>query len=79
MLPLGLRANALGREIDVPPNRVTGIAAGRRAVTPDTVLRLARYLGTTAQFWLNPQMAHDLSVAQTRHGAAIRHRVRPRR
>ncbi len=78
MLPLGLSANALSREIDVPANRITSIAAGQRAVTPDTALRLARYFHTTPQFWLNLQMAHDLSVAQAQHGAAIRNRVRPR-
>ena len=78
MIPLGLSANALSREIDVPPNRITSIVAEERAVTPDTALRLACYFDTTPQFWLNLQMAHDLSVAQFEQGAAIRHRVRPR-
>lgn len=78
MIPLGLSANALSRDIDVPPNRITSIIAQKRAVTPDTALRLARYFDTTPQLWLNLQMAHDLSVAEMEHGAEINGRVRPR-
>lgn len=78
MIPLGLSANALSREIDVPPNRITSIIAGERAVTPDTAVRLARYFGTTPQFWLNLQMAHDLSETLAQSGAEINERVRPR-
>jgi addiction module HigA family antidote len=78
MIPLGLSANALSREIDVPPNRITSIIAAERAVTPDTALRLARYFDTTPQFWLNLQMAHDLSLAVAAHGAEINDRIRPR-
>ena len=66
MIPLGLSANALSRAIDVPPNRITSITAEERAVTPDTAIRLARYFDTTPQFWLNLQMAHDLSAAWQR-------------
>jgi addiction module HigA family antidote len=66
MVPLALSANALARALHVPPNRITAIIAAERprAVTPDTALRLARYFGTTAQFWLNLQRAHDLSAAE---------------
>jgi antitoxin HigA-1 len=78
MIPLGLSANALSRDIDVPPNRITSIIAAERAVTPDTALRLARYFDTTPEFWLNLQMAHDLSVAVVEHGAEINERIRPR-
>jgi addiction module HigA family antidote len=78
MIPLGLSANALSRAIDVPPNRITSITAAARAVTPDTAIRLARYFDTTPQFWLNLQMAHDLSAALAEHGAEINDRVRPR-
>jgi addiction module HigA family antidote len=78
MIPMGLSANALSREIDVPPNRITSIVAEERAVTPDTAIRLARYFDTTPEFWLNLQMEHDLSVVLTKHGAAINDRVRPR-
>lgn len=78
MIPLGLSANALSRDIDVPPNRITSIIALERAVTPDTALRLARYFDTTPQFWLNLQMAHDLSEAQAKFGPQINDRIRPR-
>lgn len=78
MIPLGLSANALSRDIDVPPNRITTIIAAERAVTPDTAIRLARYFNTTPQFWLNLQMAHDLSTALAEHGAEINDRVHPR-
>jgi addiction module HigA family antidote len=70
MRPLGLSANALARDLHVPPNRITSIVASTapRAITPDTALRLARYFGTTPQFWINVQSAHDLSLAQAKIG-----------
>ena len=80
MEPLQLSANALSRELFVPPNRITSNIATEdpRAVTPDTALRLARYFGTTPQFWLNLQQAYDLSKAMVEFGQDIEHRVRPR-
>jgi addiction module HigA family antidote len=80
MLPLGLSANALARDLHVPPNRITQIVATHkpRAVTPDTALRLARYFDTTPELWLNLQMNHDLSKAEVESGARIAARVRPR-
>jgi addiction module HigA family antidote len=80
MIPLGISANALARALDVPPNRITQIIATAepRSVTPDSALRLARYFGTTPEFWLNMQAAYDLSRAIARSDAAIRDRVRPR-
>ena len=62
--PLGLSANALARRIGVPGNRVSEIAAGRRAVSGDTALRLAAAFGTTAEFWMTLQMAYELDVAR---------------
>ncbi len=62
--PLGLSARALARDIGVPANRVTEIINGVRAITADTALRLAERLGTTAEFWMNLQMAHDLAAAR---------------
>lgn len=56
----------------------TAITAGRRDVTPDTALRLARYLGTTPEFWLNLQFSHDLSAARAAAGERIEHEVMPR-
>lgn len=62
--PLGMSARALAVDLGVPPNRVTEIVAGRRAVTADTAIRLGRYFGTDPRFWLNLQAAHDLSKAE---------------
>jgi antitoxin HigA-1 len=80
MLPLGLSANALARELHVPPNRITAIVATEnpRAVTPDTALRLARYFGTSARFWLNLQQNYDLSRAAIEDFARIEREVRRR-
>jgi addiction module HigA family antidote len=79
MRPLGLSSNALARELHVPPNRITSIVgAEARAVTPDTALRLARYFGTTAEFWLNLQAAYDLSRARAERADRIVTEVRPR-
>jgi antitoxin HigA-1 len=80
MKPMGLSANALARDLHVPPNRITAIIAREnpRTVTPDTALRLARYFGTTPQFWINLQVAHDLSAAQVQIGDRIAMEVRRR-
>ena len=80
MVPLGLSANALARDLHVPPNRITAIIArdDPRAVTPDTALRLSRYFGTTPEFWLNLQTAFDLSQARAVSAARIAEEVRPR-
>lgn len=67
MSPLGLSARRLAAEIDVPPNRITEIIRGRRDVSADTAIRLGRRFGTTPQFWLNLQDAHDLSKAEAMH------------
>jgi addiction module HigA family antidote len=75
---LGLSANALARALDVPANRISEIVGGRRAVTADTALRLAHYFGTTARFWLNLQLSHDLAVTERDDGDAIAKAVRPR-
>lgn len=79
MEPLGLSANALARALRVPPNRVSSIVNGTRAVTADTALRLARYFGTTEQFWLNLRSLYELELAQREVGSEIRRTVRPRR
>ena len=78
MKPLGLSGNELGRLLKVPPNRINEIVRGRRDVTADTALRLARYFGTTPDFWLNAQSAYSLSRAEIERGAAVRAEVRPR-
>lgn len=59
--PLGMSARALAKEIDVPANRLTEIIAGRRGMTADTALRLSRYFGNSAEFWMYLQAMHDLT------------------
>jgi antitoxin HigA-1 len=63
LAPLKLSARALASAIGVPPNRLSEIVAGRRSVTADTAIRLGRYFKTDPRFWLNLQIAHDLSKA----------------
>jgi addiction module HigA family antidote len=70
MAPLGLSARALARDMDVPPNRITEILNGERAITAETALLLARRFGTTPEFWMNLQVAHDLEAAREAIGAA---------
>lgn len=62
--PLGLSQNALAMKIRVPATRIGEIVKGKRAVTPDTALRLARFFGNSAEFWMNLQQMHDLSKAR---------------
>ena len=64
MLPMTLSARALARDIGVPPNRITEIIRGERAITADTALRLSRRFGVSAEFWMNLQTAHDLEKAR---------------
>ena len=68
---LGVTATELSRQINVPPNRVTQIVRGRRAITGDTALRLGHWFNTSAQFWLNLQAAYDLRMAEQRSGEEI--------
>jgi len=75
--PLGLSANQLALRLRVPPNRMTSILNGTRSVTAETALRLARYFRTTADFWMNLQMAYELRVAVEAHGKRIEQDVHP--
>ena len=77
--PLGLTANRLAIDLQVPVTRVNDIVRGKRAITADTALRLARYFGTTPQFWMNLQANYDLEVAQDARGSEIAGRIRPHR
>jgi addiction module HigA family antidote len=78
MAPLELSANALWRALGVTPARINDIVRGRRGITGDTALRLARYFGTDAQSWLNLQSAYDLRLAELAASATIQRQVRPR-
>lgn len=62
--PMDLSQRALARAIKVPPRRINEIVLGKRAITADTALRLARYFGTSAQFWLNLQSGYELRLAE---------------
>ena len=72
MTPLDLSATKLGHILGVPPNRVSEIVRRRRGITGDTALRLARYFGVSAQFWLNLQNRYDLDTAEDAAGAEIK-------
>ncbi|ROS76915.1 addiction module HigA family antidote [Cellulomonas sp. PhB143] len=63
---LGITQNKLAVSIGVPPRRINEIVHGNRAVTADTALRLGKYFGTSAQFWLNLQTHYDLDLAEDR-------------
>jgi len=69
---LGVTPTALSRQIGVPPNRVTQIIQGKRAITGDTALRLGHWFRTSAEFWLNLQTAYDLRVAEAELAAIIK-------
>jgi len=73
----GLTANALALKLRVPANRISDIVRGRRALTAETALRLGRYFGTGAKFWVDLQAAHDLAVAERDHGATVEREVDP--
>ena len=77
--PLGLTANRLAIELLVPVTRLNDIVRGKRAITADTALRLARYFGTTPQFWMNLQANYDLELAEDGRGREIADRIRPHR
>ncbi len=71
LLPLKLSAHALSLELRVPAPRINEIIRERRSITPDTALRLARYFGTTPQFWMNLQISYDLKFAEIKIGKKI--------
>ena len=72
---MGISQYRLAKEISVPPRRINEIVHGKRAVTADTALRLARFFGTTEQFWLNLQAQFDLDVERDRLGDRLEQEV----
>lgn len=72
-----LSANRLSLDIAVPSGRITDIINGRRSITADTAVRLGRYFGNSAQFWLDLQSQFDIAAVERKHGADIARRVRP--
>src|SRR5579871_2667202 len=77
MVPLGISMNKLALDLRVPVTRIAEIVHERRGITPDTALRLGRYLNTSARFWMNLQTAYDLEVATDKFSRAIEREVRP--
>ena len=77
--PLGMSQYALAKALDVPEIRVSQIVNAKRAVTPDTALRLSRYFGTSPEFWLGMQATYDLEIARDRLNGRIEATVKPRR
>ena len=76
--PLGMSMNKLADELHVPANRITQIVEGRRSMTGESALRLARYFGTSAEFWLGIQKDYDLQIARDKFEAEVERQVQPR-
>ena len=75
--PLQLSQNQLARDIDVPATRVNEVVNGQRPITIDTAMRLGRYFGTAAEFWLNLQQRFDLVIAQRTLGPKLEKKIQP--
>jgi addiction module HigA family antidote len=75
---MGLTQYALAKALAVPQIRISEIVNGKRAISPDTALRLSRYFGTSAEFWLGMQATYDLEMARDRLGEQIVEQVSPR-
>lgn len=78
MKPLGISINALARDLDVPPNRVSEIVNGKRAITADTALRLGKHFGVSPEVWLDLQSDYDLRLMRRTVWKEIEPRVRTR-
>jgi antitoxin HigA-1 len=76
--PLGLSQNKLAEALGVDSRRINEIVAGPRSITGDTALRLARYFGTSPEFWMNLQARYDLEVAKDKKLDEIQRKVKPR-
>ena len=79
VVPTGISIHRLAMDLRVPANRIAEIVKGERAISADTALRLSRYLGTSAEFWLALQSDYDLEKAKDELKAKIDREVRPRR
>jgi len=75
--PLNLSQYRLAKDICVPPRRINEIVHGKRAISADTALRLSRYFGNTARFWLNLQAQHDLDCERERIGDQLESDIKP--
>lgn len=77
LIPMGISQNHLAISMRVPPNRISEIVQGKRGITAETALRLARAIGTTPDFWLNLQMQYDLRVAEDSLAIVVEREVIP--
>lgn len=75
---LNLSANAFAKALDVPANRITSILKGQRGITADTALRLAKFFGTTPDFWMSLQSSYDVKITREAVGQEIERNVKPR-
>jgi addiction module HigA family antidote len=75
--PMGISQYRLAKSLSVPARRINEIVHGKRAITADTAIRLARYFGTSPQLWMNLQGRYDLDVAEDRHADRIKKEVHP--
>jgi antitoxin HigA-1 len=76
MKPLHISINRLARDVDVPPNRISAIIRGRRAITADTALRLGKYFGVSPEIWLDLQSDYDLRILRRTRWPRIEPRIR---
>lgn len=76
MKPIGLSQYRVAKDIGVPPLRISQIVNGKRSITADTAMRLARYFGTSADVWLRLQARYDLEVAEHAYGDRIQEEVK---
>ena len=75
LIPMGISQNRIARNVGVPPRRINEIVHGKRAVTADTALRLARYFGTSEEFWMGLQADFDLEEARNKLGSRLQREV----
>ena len=76
LFPMGISQNRIARNMGVPPRRINEIVHGKRAVTADTALRLARYFGTSEEFWMGLQSDYELEEARNKLGKRLQQEVR---
>jgi len=77
LIPMEINQNRLAREISVPPRRINELVLGKRGITADTALRLARYFGTIEKFWLGLQDDYDLEEARAVLGSVLDKEIKP--
>jgi len=77
LTPMAISQSRLARDINVPPRRINEICLGKRGITPDTALRLGRYFGVSAEFWMNLQQRYDLQSRRDQIADELKKGIRP--